>query len=180
MQCIRLQQGTKIRYHWFSVLGFRISFCNKGLLCYQISLYMSKQKTLTCSKTRKCLVNLREKGKRSECVTPVTLLFSAGSLQLLSNCKVHSIPTCFQGFDFRSFSCSTSMFIAMRHRSHIQYKQYCFGFVVLKSGRNLDLCICHPNVYVQETSYSKAKYLERYYSQTVVYVTNIISCGFQT
>lgn len=111
MQCISLQQGTKIRYHWFSVLGFRISFCNKGLLCYQISQYMSKQKTLTCSKTRKCLVNLREKGKWSECVTPVTLLFSAGSLQLLSNCQAHYIPTFFQGFDFRSFSCSTSMFI---------------------------------------------------------------------
>lgn len=127
------------------------------------------------------------KRKRKEirmCDTSDFIIFSWCYLTDLCNCsrtvKPMILPTCLQGFDFRSFSCPTAMFIEMSHKSHIWHNQHCFGFIVLRSGRNLALCICHPVGYVQETSYSKAKYLERHCSQAVVQVTDIISCGFQT
>lgn len=118
------------------------------------------------------------------CDSSHVIIFCWSYLTDLCNCfqtaKSIIFPTCLHGFDIRSFSCSTSIFIAMSHKSDIQNNQYCFGFIVLKSGRNLSFCICHSDAYVYEASYSKAKYLERYYSQAVVQVTNITSCGFQT
>lgn len=78
--------------------------------------HMFKDKEMPCEFKRK-----REKIRM--CDTRHFFIFCCSYLIDLCNCsqtaKSVIFLTCLQGFDFRSFSCSASMFIVMSHKSHI-------------------------------------------------------------
>lgn len=75
-------------------------------------------------KDKEAPYDLREERKEiSMCDTSHFNIFFWSYLIDLCNCfqnvKSMIFPTCLQSFDFRNFSCSTSVFIVKSHKSHI-------------------------------------------------------------